>query len=378
MKPDETVDPESLAILRVASDVYPEVMGGFGLHVHDMSKLQSRLGHDVTLLTSDHGNSDLARQEERDGYRLIRHREIADPVDNSIIPCLVRSLRNRSQGADVIHAHSHLFFSTNLTAIFSRFTDTPLVITNHGLMSQTAPMWIQKAFLPTVAKFTLNSADRIMCYTETDRDRLRDRGITANVSVVSNGIRCDRFRPDNSTPEGDYILFVGRLKEGKGVKYLIDAFANIADEYPDIDLKIVGEGPLRGSLRSRCWERGVDQRVTFAGNFPNEDMPELYNEATVFVLPSLSEGLPRTVLEAMSCGTPVVTSALPQLEPVVDGAGHTFPVGDVERLADHIRSLLNDQTLRESLGDYGRERILEEFSWRETVRETTEVYYELL
>lgn len=123
---------EPLDILRVASDVYPDVVGGLSLHVHEMSQLQAEWGHEVTVLTSDHGQRDRPKTEVREGYELIRHRQIAKPLDNSIAPGLVKSVLEMADEYDVVHAHSHLFFSTNVAAVLSRRFDTPLIVTAMG------------------------------------------------------------------------------------------------------------------------------------------------------------------------------------------------------------------------------------------------------
>jgi len=371
-------DDASLRILRVASDVYPDVMGGVGIHVHEMSKLQAKLGHEVTVLTSDHGDRGQPRKENRDGYEIRRHRELVSPIDNSIFPGLAQSLFQMASDYDVVHAHSHLFFSTNLAAVFSRLDDTPLVVTNHGLISQTAPKWLQKAFIPTVARFTLNTADQIFCYSETDEQRLRERGIKTDVSVIHNGIDCETFVPmDVDTSEGLQVLFVGRLKPGKGVDDLLVAFEDVIKEFPEATLKIVGDGPLRDGLAQLAKDKGIYSSVRFAGRIPNDEMPKVYAASDVFVLPSKNEGLPRTVLEAMACRTPVVTSSLPQLEPVVEGAGFMIDADSTEQISEYIGKLLEDRDQRISMGETGRRRVEKEYSWAETVRKTTSVYKEV-
>jgi glycogen(starch) synthase len=366
-----------LRILRIATDSYPDVLGGGALHAHELSSLQAEMGHDVTLLTSDHGDREKPRQETRAGYEVRRYRQIVRPFGNSITPGMVPAMRRLLATHDIVHAHSHLYFSTNMAALLARLNSTPLVITNHGLHSQTAPMAVQKAYAP-LAKFTFNSADRVLCYTETDRNRLRERGVTAPISVIHNGIDCDTFVPDASDDTRRQVLFVGRLKETKGVRSLLEAFALMAQKTADITLRFVGKGPLREELEQTAAEHSVSDRVTFTGRIPNEELPDMYAESAVFALPSEVEGFPRTVLEAMACGTPVVTSELPQLESVVNQVGETVPHGDVEELADALQELLEAPDRRERLGQRARECVLEEYSWAETVRETTAVYHELV
>lgn len=366
-----------LNILRIATDLYPDITGGGPIHAHAMSKQQSEWGHNVVVLTSDHGEQHNPSVSTDEDYTIIRHRELARPLDNSIIPGLIKTLRDRLEWADVVHAHSHLYFSTNLAAAVRRVSDTPLIVTNHGLISQTAPLWVQKLFIPTVAKFTFNSADRILCYTETDKQLLQDRNVTAPIEVITNGIDCDQFTPGRGD-SGKELLFVGRLKDGKGVPTLLETFARLVSAYPDLTLRIVGDGPERTRYENRCVELGIEDRVEFVGDVSYEDMPEQYQRSTIFILPSLNEGLPRTVLEAMSCEVPVVTSDLDQLESIVPGAGYTAPCQSVPDFVDAISRLLDDEDERSRLGAHGRQRVLEMYSWERTVERTTELYYELV
>jgi glycosyltransferase involved in cell wall biosynthesis len=366
----------SLSILRVAADLYPDVTGGFPIHAHAMSKRQAEQGHDVTVLTSNHGD-DHETSAARTPYSVVRHRQVARPFGNSITPGVARSLRTRLADVDVIHAHSHLCFSTNVAAAIARVSDVPLVVTNHGLVSQTAPGWLQKLFIPTVGRFTFNAADRVLCYTETDRDRLAERDVAPPIEVVKNGVNCELFSP-NGTTENEQLLFVGRLTDGKGLPTLIDTFDRLSRQYPELTLKIVGDGPGRERYEKRCRRMGIDDRVTFAGNLPNHAMPREYCESLVSVLPSHNEGLPRTVLEAMACETPVVTTALPQLEPVVDGAGYTVERGSTSGFVDAIGRLLDDEAKRRAFGEAGREHVLAENAWSRTVAETTAILQEVV
>lgn len=369
---------DGLRILRVATDAYPHILGGGAIHVHEMSKAQAEMGHDVTLLTSDHGDRSAPREERRDGYWIRRYRQVARPFGNSITPGMLAEISLLAPNCDVIHAHSHLYFTTNATAALARVIETPLVVTNHGLHSQTAPKWVMEPFLWTVGRFTFNAADRVLCYTETDRERLRERNITAEISTINNGIDCETFEPTADRRDDTQVLFVGRFNESKGVHRLVEAFAGLTETFPDATLKLVGSGPLEDRLHALVSEHGITDCVEFTGTVPNEELPAVYANSTVFVLPSDAEGLPRTVLEAMACETPVVTSDLPQLEPVVDGAGLTVPRGSIDELRTSLADLLRDPDRRAEMGRLGRERVVAEYSWAATVRETTDVYREIL
>ncbi|MDB9235517.1 glycosyltransferase family 4 protein [Halorubrum ezzemoulense] len=369
---------ESLRILRISTDVYPEIMGGGSLHAHEMSRLQSEMGHQVTLLTSDHGDRSAPRIEERAGYTIHRSRQVARPIENSIMPGIIPQIWQLADDHDVIHAHSHLYFSSNIAALLARVVDTPFVLTNHGLRSQTAPNLVMNTFLRTIGRLTFESADQILCYTETDLKRLRRLNIEAPISIIHNGVDCEKFTPQAGESQEKQILFVGRLKESKGVYSLIRAFARVTDEHPQATLTIVGEGPLKDSLVDLVEKHHLSDKVEFRGNIPNHELPSIYAESTVFSLPTNAEGLPRTVLEALACETPVLTSDLPQLEPLVEGVGLTFSRGSLDKLECGLRKMLDDAERREMMGKRGRKRVMKNYSWAETVRETTDVYYKIL
>ncbi|PSQ46163.1 glycosyl transferase family 1 [Halobacteriales archaeon SW_12_67_38] len=362
-----------MRILRIAQKTYPEVVGGGTYHVHALSRDQAAMGHDVTVLTiADDGRP---RREERDGYTVVRRPATAEVLGNSLSTGVARFL-NRADGYDVIHAHSHLYFSTNLAALKRRLDSTPLAITNHGLYSQSAPEWVFRWYLKTLGRATFDSADAVFCYTETDASRLREFGVGTDIHVVANGIDTDRFSPDGDDSDriaGDpAVLFVGRLVEGKRPGDALSAIERVRETHPEARLHFAGKGPVRADLERRVVERGLDDTVAFLGEVPHEEMPDLYRAADLFVLPSRAEGLPRTVLEALSTGTPVVASDLRQMHSVIEGAGVTVPVGDSEGFTDALADLAGDTERYARYSTRGRERVTSEHSWSDTVALTTE------
>jgi len=369
---------DPLRILRVASDIYPDVSGGLGLHVHHLSREQGHRGHDVHVLAADRAGGGTGRREERDGYTVHYHPELAAPFGNSLCPSLGRSLYELVDEFDVLHAHSHLFFSTNMAAVAGRLTETPFVLTNHGLRSQTAPPWLQDLYLPTVGRFTFDAAETVFCYTDTDSRRLDELGVDARTRVIHNGIDCSVFRPVDTDRSDRQLLYVGRLKEAKGVQLLIRAVAHLESEFPHLPLIVVGEGPNRSHLETLVDELGLEETVTFAGRVPNEQLPELYSESTLFVLPSRNEGMPRTVLEALACETPAVTTPLPQLTAVLSDGGVTVDDREPSTFARAIGDLLEAPDRRRAMGRAGRQRVVEHHSWETTVEETIAEYYALL
>jgi len=365
-----------MKILRVAQNQYPEVPGGGTYHVHAMSRDQAEMGHDVTVLTVSDDSK--PRREERDGYTVVRRKPTVELLGNEISAGVGKFL-TQADDYDVVHAHSHLYFSTNLAAITRRLGDTPLAITNHGLYSQTAPEWMFDAYLRTIGRWTFDSADIVFCYTEEDRKRVREIGVKSDIEVVPNGIDQMRFTPEGPESElvdaeGPVVLFVGRLVEGKRPGDAVEAFSGVRKEHPDAELYLCGAGPLRDELEQRVRELGVADSVTFLGHIAYDEMPKVYRSADVLVLPSRAEGLPRTVLEAFASEVPVVASDLEQVAPVVEKAGETASVGDVEGFKWAITSLIGDSKRRQRLGRKGRDVVGEQFQWGETVAATSRCF----
>ncbi|OYT53601.1 MAG: glycosyl transferase family 1 [Candidatus Altiarchaeales archaeon ex4484_2] len=364
-------------ILRVASDLYPTVVGGLGVHVHEMSKEQARLGYNVTVYTTK--TDDRPVQEYGDGYKIVRFRSVVNLMGNSIVPSMFFKLINAKNDFDIVHAHSHLFLSTNLCAIVKKIGSPPLVITNHGLISQTVPMWVQEVYIPTIARWTFESADRILCYTEEEKTMLKDLNIDSEkIKVIHNGTDTRLFSPRENEGGGNQILWVGRFTEGKGVDYLIDAFSILVRERPNLKLLMVGWGPLKEDVKLRIRNLGLMKSIIIREFIPNTRLPGVYQNSDVFVLPSIQEGVPRTLLEAMASGVPVVCTELPQLVDVVDGCGLMVPSRDSQALADAISRILDDNELAQKLGKNGRINVVRNYSWEDTVKKTIEVYGELM
>ncbi len=353
-----------MRILRVAQKLYPEVKGGGPYHVHAMSRDQAAMGHDVTVLTVRYDPSS-PHLEQRDGYTVVRYDPTASALGNELSTGVAQFLANTG-GFDVIHAHSHLYASTNLAALRRRLTSTPLAITNHGLYSQTAPKRLFDVYLRTLGRWTFNSADVVFTYTNTERKQLSEFGVDSDVVVVPNGIDTGRFtsngpRNERIDADGFVILFVGRLVEGKRPLDAVRALDAVRRRGIDATLYVAGEGPLESELHATARERGLSESIRLIGHVPYDEMPGVYRTADALVLPSRDEGMPRTVLEALASGVSVVVSS--ELKQV------RLAFGDDVACADDTDSL--GTCLSEALENDTRPMLDESFDWGRTVVETT-------
>jgi len=366
-----------MRILRVAQDIFPETVGGAPYHIHALSRDQASHGHDVTVLTVSNG-VDERETLQRDGYTLIRQPPKVEFLGNQLFTNTTGVLQT-SEDYDVVHAHSHLFFSTNVAAAYCRLNSIPLAVTCHGLNSQRGPLWFSRAHLRTLGKWTYNSADVTFCYTDVEQSKLRELGVKTDIVVVNNGVDTERFSPSGRKHEriaaavGPAIVFAGRLVDGKRPQDLLTAFDTIRDRCPDAELFFCGDGPMRDGLENTVAEKGLNDAVTFLGRVQYNKMPAVFRAADLFVLPSRTEGFPRTVLEALSCETPVISSNLEQTAKIVEQTGATVEIGDVNGLSEAVSDLVEDEQLLSDLGKHGRRIVTTRYDWADTVRETTNV-----
>lgn len=364
-----------MKILRVVSDLYPSVVGGIGIHAHRMSVIQAQQGNEVTVLTLN--QKKLADNELIDGYQVERFPVYFTICGNSFAPGLIREILKRRRNVDIIHAHSHLFFSTNVCVLARLLHSAPLIITNHGLISASAPSWLNTLYKHTFSRATFHIADHIICYTDIERKNIEKLGVDRRkISVIHNGVDTALFAPRDSekTGDGKQILWVGRYVPGKGVDYLIEAFSRVLEKIPDAHLVLIGDGPEKNAIEERIRKLQIDSSVTMIDYLDNDKLPGVYKDSDIFVLPSLMEGVPRTILEAMSCGVPVVTTDLPHLVDVIDGAGLVVPPKDPAELSKAILTILENSFLAETMSQRGRTKIEQEYSWEDTAGKTLKVY----
>jgi len=167
----------------------------------------------------------------------------------------------------------------------------------------------------------------------------------------------------------------------KGQRYLLEALAKLRTERPELKLVLIGR-LKEGSAAQRTIEQlGLHDAVSFVSDVTDERIVELYNESACAVVPSLYEGFSLPAIEAMSCGIPVVATTGGALPEVVGNDNETALLvepGDSEALAAKIAMALDDKALRDRIGAAGRQRVIDNWSWRHTAQRTVEQYRALL
>ncbi len=187
----------------------------------------------------------------------------------------------------------------------------------------------------------------------------------------------DALRRKYDLPE-EFLLFVGTLEPRKNLRRLVRALQRIRREGYQQPLVLVGaDGWKLADLHAEIERLGLKNAVRFTGYVPAEELPGLFSLATLFVFPSLYEGFGLPPLEAMACGTPVLTSNSTSLAEIYGGGAYLVNPRDEEELAAALMELLDDEELRRHLGQRGR-RHAQQFSWARAARKTAAVYRHVL
>ena len=307
-----------------------------------------------------------------------------------VVPTQIRRALEAT-GASLIHAH----FGTDALDAWplARMLKLPMLVTLHGYDINIYREWWEAGN----AGFGMRSYPRrllqlakqphvgFIAVSEAVRRRAIEFGIPAEKVAVSYiGIDTSKFTPgripiDQRLP---HVLFVGRLVEKKGCRYLIEAMSTVQKNVPDARVIVVGEGPLRRDLE--LFARALGINAEFRGAQSSADVKRELDAARVFCLPSVTakngdaEGFGLVLLEAQACGVPVVTSARGgATEGIRDGVtGFSFAEGDVRILAEKLTSLLKDDKILVQMARQGSQYVSKEFCLTKWARRLEVLYNE--
>jgi glycosyltransferase involved in cell wall biosynthesis len=232
--------------------------------------------------------------------------------------------------------------------------------------------------------------DKMIAVSESiKKDIIQYDGIdSSKILVIPNGIDTEKFKPEGnfadiseelSFKRSDIVVgFVGRIVPAKGLEYLIDAFSYIKKGFTNSWLLIVGEGGIMGELRERTKKNNVQDSVIFAGK--RRDIADVLSRTDIFVMPSIAEGLPNALLEAMAMGKPIVATMIGGIPEVIKNGfnGLLVPPRDPAALATAIKELIGNGQLSVRMGQAARDLVVNKYSIRETAQKWESLYLSIL
>ena len=359
-----------MKILHIYKDYFP-VLGGIENYIKILSEAHAAEGHQVTTLVC--APSQRTQIEEINGVKVIKTQRVATVASMPL--SLSQPLVAARLKPDVVHVHSPYPLGELSAWLFK--PHTPLVITHHSdVVRQKSWLKLYGPFLRRVLK----RADRILAtsprYIETSPWLAQVR---PKCTVVPLGVDHHRFHPPAHAFDGPHtLLFVGRLRYYKGLDTLLHALV----ELPDVQLNIVGTGPMEDAWRALSQTLEIDQRTHFLGSVSDANLPGQYHNTDLFVLPSnaRSEAFGMVLLEAMASGLPCVSTEVGTGTSwvVQDRAtGRVVPAQDSSAMAHAIRTLLDDPEERQRMGQAARARVEAEFTQEQMIQRVMTVYESL-
>ncbi|WP_346763339.1 glycosyltransferase family 4 protein [Mangrovimicrobium sediminis] len=303
----------------------------------------------------------------------------------------VKYLRRHGRDYDVIHDNQSLSYGM----LELQQLGLPLVTTVHHPITSdqrialdAAQSWWERVLIRRWHSFigmqvkVVRKLHNLVTVSETSRqDIARDFGLQpAGINMVHIGIDTDDFRPLPEIPRLPQRLMATCSADAplKGIRYLIEAYATLLQDWPELELLVVSKPKPGGETEQLIRELGLEQRIRFVSGISTEQMVRHYAEAAIAVVPSVYEGFGLPAGEAMACGVPVVSTNGGALPEVVGNAGIQVPVRDSAALAIAIDTLLRDPQRRALLGRAGRKRILQQFSWQRCAAQMTDYYRAVL
>lgn len=325
----------------------------------------------------------LYEQMERRGLSVffLSHSRLIQP---SVIWKLARIFKAHSP--HIVQSHgARMNVYTRLAA---RLAGVPVLIStlHNSLHDYPIPRWKKRLYI-FVDRLTAPLSEQIVCVAENLAKEMERSGYNARPVVIQNGIDLAKF---NNREGGTLrrsldlagrllIGFVGRLTPQKDPLTFLRAFKKIHVSRPDTVALVVGDGPLREALEREATKLGLGETCRFLGY--REDIPEILAALDLFILSSVSEGLPFALLEAMAAGKPVVATAVNGVTAVVrpdQGEGILVPPGDPALLAEAALECLKDPTQAQKMGSRGRHRVEEAFTVEHMVKAWGDLYQRLL
>lgn len=292
---------------------------------------------------------------------------------------------NRKWKPDIIHAH--WLIPQGLAVALLRVlipSMPPFYVTSHG-----ADLFALKSrVFQRLKKFVISRAAGVSVVSSCMKQELDLLGCSMDkVSVLPMGVNLDdRFIPNEAVVRSHgEILFVGRLVEKKGLRYLLKAFPYVWQKYPEASITIVGFGPDKGGMIELANKLGIQSRVNFVGAVPQSSLAAYYQRASVFVAPFIlasngdQEGLGLVLVEALGCGCPVVVSDVPASRDVtqeIEGVT-TVPMEDSQAIAEAIMAIFRQSGEARAGFDSSISELRQRFSWNSVAKSYAEKLSEL-
>lgn len=347
----------------------PKWLAGTEIATYYLAEHLAQRGHEVHVITSlDEG---LPVESQEKGFYIHRIPKVRIRFPGVFIfwADIIRNIRKISP--DIVHAQS-------LGAAIPALISKKIFKIPYAVWGQGTDVYLPNLVTKLSSRIILKNANAVIALTN-DMKRAMQAIYDRDILVVPNGIDLRGYTEKSLIQKAEesetIILFVGRLHPVKGVQYLIQAMQIVHKELPDVKLVLVGHGEEKDYLEILTDRLGLRECVDFVGGVPHEKIPDYMYHADIFILPSLSEGFPVTILEAMACGLPVIATKVGGLPDIIEEGmnGYLVEAKKPDEIADKVLMLMQNDVMRENISANNRKKA-EVFTWEKVAATIEEEY----
>lgn len=377
----KTNNKKYLRIAMLGHKRIPSREGGIEIVVEELGKRMVKLGHSVTCYNrSGHhvSGKEFDCRKNIDKYKGIKLKSVFTVNKKGLAAMTssaIASLKVAFGKYDVVHFHAE---GSCVMLWLPKLFGKRCIVTIHGLDHKRAK-WGKVAgkYILLGERCAVKYADEIIVLSRGVRDYFKQTW-GKNTRYIPNGVnraeivKADLIEKEYALKKDGYILYLGRIVPEKGISYLIDAFKKVST---DKKLVIAGGSSDTDDFMEELRKMAVeDDRIIFTGFVQGRILEELYSNAYVYCLPSDLEGMPLSLLEAMSYGNCCVVSNIPECAEVVEDKAVIFEKGNAEALRDNLQMLCNDLNMVEKYRSKAARYICGKYNWDDVVNETLNLY----
>ena len=354
----------------VLIDTWFPFIGGGQVNAWEISRRLAQKGVSIDIIARNNGKDQQAQVKNLTIYKLGPRSAPRNSLSKIIF--LTRAFFFiLKRDSDLVHAHA--FLPGIVAKLLMIFKGVPAVFTVHGTSINTElnnpiSRWLEKFILTQI---------RYSTQITVSRDFLKFKNVNKNVIYIPNGIDIDRFdRIQIQKAKDSTLIFVGRLHPQKNLETLIQAVAILTKDFPDIQLRIIGDGQQKALLKKLIQTLHLKNHVKLLGQKTGFDLIRFYKSSNIFILPSIYEGQPLALLEAWAAKLPVVVSKTGDNQYLVKNGQNGFLIqnpSDHQEIARIITIALKSKNL-EKLGTNGYNFVRQNFSWEKSAQEYFKVY----
>lgn len=375
-----------MRILQIAP-YFPPYNGGQEKYAYNLGRQLVMRGHEVHVVTSNFPKSNI--RDVLSGMTVERHNCLARPLRNPIAPGIL-SIERKVKEYDVIQTHNEHSFAALAAIYFRKKMNISLVSTCHGQLRFGNPFFdtIERMYNRSIGRKIFKLSDCIVALSNADLEYISSLGIDAGkIEVIPNAIdpseleklsgECsdlDSIRDKYNLGEKRIVLFVGPVIKRKGVEYLIRAVSSVLKSMKeDIAFVLVGGGDYINEAKQLITAMKLENNVILTDLISMQELVRFYKSSALFTLPSLSEGVPTSILESFYFGLPVISTSIPGIRDHFKDYALLVPKKDSIKLADAIIHILNNEDLARDLSMKGK-KLIKEYTWDAVARRYEALY----